>query len=55
MLIYIRFMYFIGSIALGMANANKPNPETMKVAELKYWLSQHNLPQKGRKAELIEQ
>ena len=37
-----------------MASANQLKPETMKVAELKYWLSQHKLSQKGKKADLIE-
>ena len=37
-----------------MASVNQLKPETMKVAELKYWLSQHKLSQKGKKADLIE-
>jgi len=37
-----------------MASADQLKPETMKVAELKYWLSQRKLSQKGKKADLIE-
>ena len=37
-----------------MASAKQLKPETMRVAELKYWLSQHELSQKGKKADLVE-
>ena len=41
---YFKIYVFIGcSIALRMANVNQPNPETMIVPELKYWLSQRCL------------
>ena len=37
-----------------MASAKQLKPETMRVAELKYWLSQHELSQKGKRADLVE-
>ena len=37
-----------------MMGANQLKSETVRVAELKYWLSQFKLSQKGRKADLIE-
>ena len=31
----------------------KRDPETLKVAELKYWLSSRGKPVKGKKADLV--
>lgn len=35
-------------------SVNQLKPETMKVADLNYWLSQHKLSQKGKKVDLME-
>ena len=37
-----------------MAQASRKDPQTMKVAELKYWLSQNSLSMKGKKADLVK-
>ena len=36
-----------------MAQESGLDPDSMKVAELKYWLSQRKLSTKGKKADLV--
>jgi len=37
-----------------MAQVNGKDPQSMKVAELKYWLTQKSLSTKGKKADLVK-